>query len=330
MIAMGSASRAPHLPSLAPPASPSASLSFSSLSLRCSAATSLCCRQPSHHCTPLTTAATLAADCFDLDGTLVHLPPSARCTVLLTTTPSASMSPPTDPSHPLIQRLLDEAVASRGGWTAGAPTNSFDAIAAFIAAVHWSQPFFYALLTLHLALLLLSFLLRHRAQAQLALLAGLLGLVSFSERLNGWCARHWRQLTSDDYFDEGGIFAALAFSAPIAIIGLITLVSGGEDGQSHASPLIYHTPLPCAHPSPTPLSLPLCCAVAAQLQLLYDTASLLIFVKRKQLQLQRRRKASASAAANGDAPPPTTTNGASTAQRRRPVDEAHHAKFVLD
>ena len=238
------------------------------------------------------------------------------------------MSVPTDPSHPLVQRLLNEAVASRGGWTAGAPTNTFEALAAFVHAVHWAQPFFYLLLAVHAALLIVALLVRHRPMAQLLLLGALLAMVSLSEWLNGLCKARWRVLTTEDYFDDGGIFAALTWSAPLALIAFITLVS-----TAHA--------LPAPHPPArvqrllTPL---FCAACDAQIFLLYDTSTLLIVVKRKQLQLQRRRKAPADAKATGappiaaDRPTAPSSAAASTdgAHRRRPVDEAHHAKFVLD
>jgi hypothetical protein len=141
------------------------------------------------------------------------------------------MSLPTDPSHPLVQQILNAAVASRGGWSQGAPTNTLEAIQAFIAAVDWQQPFFLSLLCFHLCLLLLAWLLRHSYMLQLMLLGGLLGLVSASENLNSLCKQHWRSLTSEDYFDSGGIFASLVWASPLALIAFITVVRAAHSEQ---------------------------------------------------------------------------------------------------
>ena len=138
------------------------------------------------------------------------------------------MSLPTDPSHPLVQQILDAAVASRGGWSQGAPSNTLEAIQAFIAAVQWQQPFFLALLCFHLCLLLLSLLLRHSYMLQLVLLGALLALVSASENLNSLCKQRWRSIATEDYFDSGGIFASLVWASPLALIAFITVVSAAH------------------------------------------------------------------------------------------------------
>ena len=157
---------------------------------------------------------------------------------------------PTDPEHPLIKRLVDEAVAARGGWQHGAPDNTFDALAAFIAAVDWHQPALLALATLHIALLTLALVLRRHYLLQFTLIAVCWAAVLCSERLNDYCRQHSDQLgMASSYFDSNGVFVTAVWSAPLALVAFVAL---------------------------------LC--------LLYDASSLLIVVKRKELKIQRQQK----------------------------------------
>ena len=155
---------------------------------------------------------------------------------------------PTDPDHPLIKRIVDEAVAVRGGWQQGAPDNTLDALAAFIAAVDWRQPPLLALAALHLTLLATAIALRRHYMLQFALIAICWAAVLCSERLNDYCRQHSHQVgLPASYFDANGVFVSAVWSAPLAAVAFVAL---------------------------------LC--------LLYDASSLLIVVKRKQLSLQRQ------------------------------------------
>ena len=157
---------------------------------------------------------------------------------------------PTDPDHPLVKRILDDAVASRGGWHQGAPDNTIDAIRAFVAAVDWHQPPLLALGGLHLSLLLLALAIRHHYMLQFVLIAVCWAAVLCGERLNQYCRQHsdWLGMQSS-YFDANGVFITAVWSAPLALVAFVTLVC-----------------------------------------LLYDASSMLIVVKRKQLSLQRQQK----------------------------------------
>ena len=157
---------------------------------------------------------------------------------------------PTDPEHPLVKRILDEAVAARGGWQQGTPDNTLDALRAFIAAVDWQQPPLLALGALHLSLLLLSLAVRRHHMLQFVLIAVCWAAVLCGERLNTYCRQHsgWLNMQSS-YFDANGVFITAVWSAPLALVAFVTLVC-----------------------------------------LLYDASSMLIVVKRKQLQLQRQQK----------------------------------------
>lgn len=157
---------------------------------------------------------------------------------------------PSDPDHPLVKRIVDEAVAARGGWQLGAPDNTLDGLAAFVAAVDWHQPQLLALATLHLALLTLVLVLRRHYMLQFVLIAVCWAAVLCSERLNTLCRQHSARLgMSADYFDVNGVFVSAVWSAPLAGVAFAAL----------------------------------CC-------LLYDASSMLIVVKRKQLQLQRQQR----------------------------------------
>lgn len=131
--------------------------------------------------------------------------------------------------HPFVQQILNDAVESRGGWTQGAPTNSIEALEAFIAAIQWKQPLFYALIISYSILLILALTIRHTATAQFLLLIICFLAVFVSEWLNDWLSvgDHWSTYLylSDNYFDKGGIFISVLWSLPLAIIAFITLVT---------------------------------------------------------------------------------------------------------
>ena len=156
---------------------------------------------------------------------------------------------PTDPDHPVIKRIVDEAVAARGGWQLGSPDNTFDALAAFIAAVDWQQPPLLALAALHLTLVILALTLRRHYMLQFTLIALCWAAVLCSERINTYCRQHSASIgMPSSYFDANGVFVSAVWSAPLAVVAFVTL---------------------------------LC--------LLYDASSMLIVVKRKQLKLQRQQ-----------------------------------------
>lgn len=130
---------------------------------------------------------------------------------------------------PFVQKILNDAVDSRGGWTQGAPTNSLEALEAFIAAIQWKQPLFYSLLLTYILLILLSLTIRHEAMLQLFLLLVCFLAVLISETLNEWLNQNRRWETylylNDNYFDPGGIFISVVWSLPLAIVAFITLVT---------------------------------------------------------------------------------------------------------
>ena len=50
-------------------------------------------------------------------------------------------------------------------------------------------------------------------------------LVGFSEKINGYCAVHWRSFSKQNYFDEHGTFASALFSGPLLLIGFAQLIN---------------------------------------------------------------------------------------------------------
>ncbi|CAE7674492.1 TMEM18 [Symbiodinium microadriaticum] len=50
-------------------------------------------------------------------------------------------------------------------------------------------------------------------------------LVAMSEFLNSYCADHWREFSSQNYFDKRGVFAGSIFAAPLLIIALFQLIN---------------------------------------------------------------------------------------------------------
>ena len=51
-----------------------------------------------------------------------------------------------------------------------------------------------------------------------------MGLASTAEYLNGLAARNWRLFSTQNYFDERGIFASALFSAPLLLTAFVILL----------------------------------------------------------------------------------------------------------
>ncbi|GMI22094.1 hypothetical protein TeGR_g8595 [Tetraparma gracilis] len=102
-----------------------------------------------------------------------------------------------------------------------------DQFHAFTHAVSWEAdaPFFLSLLLLHLSLLSLALLSHKRPRVQAPLFLLLAGAIYLTEPLNSFlAARHRRSpVTSQDYFDARGAFAAAFYAGPL-LVALVVVV----------------------------------------------------------------------------------------------------------
>ena len=96
---------------------------------------------------------------------------------------------------------------------------------AFRAAIDWEERWIQGLVVFHILLFVLFLLFRNNIDFQTAQFLLICVLVGFSERLNGFCALHWRSFSRQNYFDEHGTFASTLFSGPLLLIGFAQLIN---------------------------------------------------------------------------------------------------------
>ena len=51
-------------------------------------------------------------------------------------------------------------------------------------------------------------------------------IVVCSQYINEWCCNHWQSFSSQNYFDESGMFITLVVSLPLSMISLIAVGLG--------------------------------------------------------------------------------------------------------
>ena len=106
-----------------------------------------------------------------------------------------------------------------------APSTFWEHFEAFRAAVDWGERWIQCLMVFHVALFVLFLLFRNNIDFQTAQFLIICVLVGLSERLNSYCASHWRAFSRQNYFDEHGTFASTLFSGPLLLIGFAQLIN---------------------------------------------------------------------------------------------------------
>lgn len=105
-----------------------------------------------------------------------------------------------------------------------APKDMREQWLAFSSAINWNETWLQCLLAFHVLLFVLMLLFRKNVDFQTFLFFFIMGLVYFSENINSYCAMHWREFSTQNYFDGSGVFSGILFSGPLLIILLCQLV----------------------------------------------------------------------------------------------------------
>merc|ERR1712224_862850 len=94
----------------------------------------------------------------------------------------------------------------------------YESIMGFVSAVDWSEKWIIGLVTLHICLLFSVVFFRKNINCQTVLFGIMCAIIFFLERLNSYGRRHWRDFSSQNYFDEHGVFIGGILAAPIFVI----------------------------------------------------------------------------------------------------------------
>jgi hypothetical protein len=109
--------------------------------------------------------------------------------------------------------------------TAQVPKDFSENFAAFRAAVDWSDKIIQCLMFFHLFVFIAFIITRNNLTFQSVLFIVNCILLFFCEKLNSWCRIHWREIGSQNYFDERGVFAGIFFAGPLLFIGFLQLIN---------------------------------------------------------------------------------------------------------
>ena len=109
--------------------------------------------------------------------------------------------------------------------SAASPKTVMEHWQAFSSAINWTETWLQMLLGFHAIMLLLIIIFRNNEIVQAILFLLMAGLVYFSERINTYCAAHWNEFATQNYFDEHGSFAGLLFSGPFLVLLFLQLVT---------------------------------------------------------------------------------------------------------
>ena len=100
-----------------------------------------------------------------------------------------------------------------------------DVIMGFISAVDWTETWIIALLSLHVALILLALTTRKIGSIQFAVFMLAAGTTYLGETLNGLASKYWERFSKQDYFDKRGVFFTAVVSLPLLLTTFIVLIN---------------------------------------------------------------------------------------------------------
>ena len=113
------------------------------------------------------------------------------------------------------------------GASAGNSQRSFyDDAMGFFHAVAWrEEKWLWAVIAFEILLLATILMTKSRWNVQVFLFSLTSALVYFAENLNNFGRSHWRQFSTQDYFDRRGFFASCVLSGPLIFILFVQLIT---------------------------------------------------------------------------------------------------------
>jgi len=107
------------------------------------------------------------------------------------------------------------------------PTTIWEHMQAFKAAINWSEYFIISILSFHIAMAFLTFIiLKHgEMKSRLSILVIISILVQCTQTFNTWASSNWEKFATQNYFDESGVFVTLVWSAPLLLITFVMLIA---------------------------------------------------------------------------------------------------------
>lgn len=99
-------------------------------------------------------------------------------------------------------------------------------IEAFRSAIRWGEPFIVSLISFQVVMFFLCLWASRKGRSMASRITVLLVvgvLVRCAELLNGYAARNWEAIATQNYFDRGGIFVGIFFCGPLLLDSFMML-----------------------------------------------------------------------------------------------------------
>lgn len=95
----------------------------------------------------------------------------------------------------------------------------------FYQAVDWTERWIQCLLGFHVVVLAIALITRKSETAQMVIFALCMCLAFGAERINTLARDNWKAFSTQDYFDERGLFISVMLSGPLLCILIVVLVN---------------------------------------------------------------------------------------------------------
>mmetsp|Transcript_7859 Transcript_7859/g.11873 ORF Transcript_7859/g.11873 Transcript_7859/m.11873 type:complete len:157 (-) Transcript_7859:1016-1486(-) len=109
--------------------------------------------------------------------------------------------------------------------TGPGPQGFLENCQAFSNAINWKESWIRTLIIFHFSVLILVFLTRKLFALQVGIFFSICVLVRLSEWINGKLARIWDNFSTQNYFDERGVFMGVMWSAPLLAILFMMMIN---------------------------------------------------------------------------------------------------------
>lgn len=100
-----------------------------------------------------------------------------------------------------------------------------DIVMGFVNAVDWTERWIASLLAFHVLLIILALTTRRVTSLQFIIFCLASGVTYMGETLNRLGSKHWEMFSSQDYFDQRGVFFTAVVSCPLLFTTLIVLIN---------------------------------------------------------------------------------------------------------